>query len=134
MSRRGFRIAVGCAVAFGWLAALPLRAGAIPPPYEGGWPCRHTWTTESLSHGPVAIANGVILPGRNLVSGFGAGWEAALLAPFSMAIGVFQGSGLIVLGAFEALTGGYFDSVPPKFSHFNAQPMVQLPESQRDYA
>lgn len=134
MSRRGLRIAVGGALALCWLAGLPLRAGAIPPPYDGEWPCRHAWTAESLSHGPVAIANGAILPFRNFASGFRAGWPGGLLAPFSLVAGVFQGSGLIALGAFETLTGGALDTIPPKFAHFNAQPMVQLPESRRDYA
>ena len=32
------------------------------------------------------------------------------------------------------MTGGIFNTVPPKFAHLNAQPMVQLPESRRDYA
>lgn len=127
------RTTLGLAAAL-LLIAAPLHAGAAPPPEAEAWPCRHAWTAESLSHGPVAVVNGAILPFRNLASGLAAGWQPALLAPFSMGIGLFQGMGVIGLGAFETVTGGLFHTVPPRFAHLNAKPMVQLPESRRDYA
>jgi hypothetical protein len=98
--------------------------------------CVHEWTPSSIARGPLAMANGLTFPGRQLVGGGQAAQgepsrstgERILLVPMLALLGFGSGSieGLFVMsvGMTDFLTGGAFDLVPDESADVSLAPMT----------
>ncbi|MDJ0848726.1 MAG: hypothetical protein QNK04_10135 [Myxococcota bacterium] len=123
-----------------FLAALALPALLASPPPAGAdrWVrdeeglCHREWTPRSLARGPIAMANGLLLPFRSFYGGFTAGWQGAVLSPLGLFVGLAEGFGWLGIGAAELATGGAFGLAPEGAVHqIEVGPVVQMPLGRR---
>jgi hypothetical protein len=95
--------------------------------------CRREWTPASLARGPIAMANGLILPFRSLAGGLTGGVPAALASPVGMVLGLAEGVSWIAVGTLEIASGGAVGFAPEGAAdrlHFGR--VVQLPLGRRN--
>jgi hypothetical protein len=125
-------LTLACASALACLLATPALAGSEWKRNDAGG-CVRVWNASELARGPIAMTNGLILPVRELVGGFKGGAAGIALSPISAVAGVFEGTGWIVSGLLDTLTGGAFAISPDGMARLRFEPVQLLPEGERSF-
>jgi hypothetical protein len=79
------------------------------------------------------MANGLILPGRQLVGGLKDGAAGIALSPVSAIAGALEGASWIVSGLLDTVTGGVLAISPEGMTRLRLEPVQLLPEGHRSY-
>ena len=114
------------------MLATPALAGSEWERNEDG-ECVRVWTASELGRGPIAMTNGLILPVRELVGGWKGGAAGIALSPVSAVAGVFEGTGWIISGLLDTVTGGAFAISPDGMARLRFEPVQLLPEGDRSF-
>lgn len=96
--------------------------------------CVQEWAPSDLLRGPVAIANGPLLPVRTAIGGAEYAWNktewrwwytvvlGSAVTGVSAAAGLVEGLWWVGTGTADLLTGGYFNIAPERATDRSVQP------------
>lgn len=114
--------------------ALAAGAAAAAPSWErdAEGECVRVWTASELLRGPVAMANGLVLPFRAFAGGLkGGGALGVVLSPAAFFAGIPEGAGLLLAGLTDLFTGGAFAVAPDGMAQLQFGLLPLLPEERR---
>jgi hypothetical protein len=122
----------GAVLVFALALALPGAGSADEWVRDEEGRCEREWTPVSLTRGPAAVANGLMLPFRSFAGSFTDGVPGALASPLSLAVGAAEGIVWIFQGVADTVTGGSLAFAPNGATTLQLRPVLQVPFDDRD--